>query len=173
MALEEQHEDIDPLPVPEHLVSPSQRGIGSVLGLGRALGLPALLSEERSVFTSYAPRLFRRLRQCFGVSEEQFAASLGGDPAAMQKNFSEGASGSFFYFTEARDYMVKTLNKGEYQFLRSLLPDYVRFMSRNPHSLICRFFGLFSITMYGHVGKWHQAGYAQGVFRSLMALYDV
>lgn len=105
------------------------------------------------LFCSYAPRLFKVLRGLFNVSEEEFSYSVRGDPRIMKKNFSEGASGSFFYFTVDQLYMVKTLSEREFQFLLQLLPSYTRYMRENGNSLICRFYGLYSIQMYGHTGK--------------------
>jgi len=69
----------------------------------------------------------------------------------MQKNFSEGASGSFFYFTVDLKYMVKTLTLEEHSFLRDKIKNYTEFMRQNPRSLVCHYYGLYSIEMYGHI----------------------
>lgn len=102
-------------------------------------------------FTTFRAALFARLRRIFGVStDEAFAQSVLGDPKKMKKNFSEGASGSFFYFTVDQVYMIKTLTYDEHRFLLEILPQYTDYMERNPRSLICRFFGMYAIRLYGH-----------------------
>lgn len=101
-------------------------------------------------FFSYAPAVFQRLRYIFGITDEAHMASMAGDVIKMKKNFSEGASGSFFYFTPDKHYMVKTLTTEERDLLLKILPKYYKYMRDQPKSLICRFFGLYSIKMYNH-----------------------
>ena len=43
--------------------------------------------------------------------------------------------------------MIKTLKEDECRFLRRILPHYVRHMTRNPHSLINRYYGLHRVKM--------------------------
>ena len=50
------------------------------------------------------PAEFHHLRDLFNVSTEDYIASILGDPTKMQQNFSEGRSGSFFYYTEDMRY---------------------------------------------------------------------
>lgn len=93
---------------------------------------------------------------------------MSGNTAALQRHFSEGASGSFFFFSIDRRYMLKTLTAHESRLLRRMLPDYKRHMcsqtcsqtcsqagaaaatAQTQRSLLCRFYGLYSITLYGH-----------------------
>jgi hypothetical protein len=63
--------------------------------------------EEGIRFASYCPKLFFELRELFGVPTRAFVAAMSGDLAEMQKNFSEGKSGSFFFFSPDRRFMVK------------------------------------------------------------------
>ena len=113
---------------------------------------PKFMSEDPSVFIAYAPRLFQLLRQCFRIEELSFAKALSASRDVEKHHFSEGASGSFFYLTENAEYMVKTLTEEEYRLLLRILPAYVLHMQKYPDSLICRFFGLYSVQMYGHTG---------------------
>jgi len=64
------------------------------------------------------------------------------------ERYTEGRSSAFFYFSTDGRFLVKTLTRGECQLLIRFLPSYVRHMSSNPHSLLCRFVGLHSIRMY-------------------------
>ena len=58
---------------------------------------------------------------------------------------SSGQSGSLFYYTKNKKYMLKTIPKREYTKFRSVLKDYFLHMKDNPDSLICRFFGLHEV----------------------------
>jgi 1-phosphatidylinositol-4-phosphate 5-kinase len=127
-------------------------------------------SRETFLFQDYQPTLFQVLRnRAFGVSDEEFISSFSHDLGLMQERFSEGRSGSFLFFTPDSRYIVKTLTASEHRFLLDILPHYARHMvgmcksssSRNLHSdstenvsanssLLTRFFGCYSITMYRH-----------------------
>jgi len=112
--------------------------------------LNPIFSSETE-FLAYECALFRRLKLVLNLTTKSFAQSMSGKTSAMKKNFSEGASGSFFYFSVDKKYIIKTLIKSEFKFLKSILKSYVDHMEKNPTTRICRFFGLYSIKMYNHV----------------------
>lgn len=99
-------------------------------------------------FNDYAPLVFRFLREKFGISEDSYKNSIKGDTNAMIEKFTEGASGSFFYFSEDGRYIVKTLTKGEAEFLITLLPYYTDYMASHPDSLLTKFLGFHSVKLY-------------------------
>jgi len=114
---------------------------------------PRFLQEDPNRFQSYAPALFQKLRSLYGIQEEEFATLLKNSKEDPDKRkFSEGKSNSFFFYSKDDVYMVKTLNGEEFRLLKRILPSYYRYMVQNPQSLLCRFFGLYSIKMYGHTG---------------------
>lgn len=106
--------------------------------------------EQTYSFTGYGMALFDEVRRVWGMTTERYLDILNGDPHKMKQNFSDGRSGSFFYFSIDRRFMVKTLTKGEYKLLLDILIDYVNYVRRNPESFLCRFYGMYSIRMYGH-----------------------
>lgn len=61
---------------------------------------------------------------------------------------SSGKSGSLFYFTKDRKYMMKTIPKREYLKMKEFLKGYYNYLKENPESLIIRFYGL-------HQVQWH------------------
>jgi 1-phosphatidylinositol-4-phosphate 5-kinase len=65
---------------------------------------------------------------------------------------SNGKSGSFFYYTADGQYMLKTISRGEYVFLRSILFDYYYYLLKNPHTFITKFFGLHKLVERGPNG---------------------
>jgi len=108
-------------------------------------------NEERPFrFTGYAMALFDEARRAWGMETKNYLDTLNGDPNKMKQNFSDGRSGSFFYFSICRRFMVKTLNKVEFEMLLDILVDYVNYIRPNPESLLCKFYGLYAIQMYGH-----------------------
>jgi 1-phosphatidylinositol-4-phosphate 5-kinase len=58
---------------------------------------------------------------------------------------SSGKSGSLFYYTHDKRYMMKTVPEREFDSLREALPDYYAMIKKNANSLICRFYGLHGV----------------------------
>ncbi|OQR95942.1 phosphatidylinositol-4-phosphate-5-kinase (Pi-PIPK-D8/GPCR-PIPK) [Thraustotheca clavata] len=108
-----------------------------------------ILREEEAntvVFYDYAPHIFRYLRSCAQISNASYRDAL---QQTTQERVSEGKSGAFFYFTQDRKYLVKTLTHEELKFLLSILPKYVTFISAHPDTFVTRFVGCHALTMYG------------------------
>eukprot|EP00042_Codosiga_hollandica_P056894 m.831419 g.831419 ORF g.831419 m.831419 type:complete len:257 (+) comp59456_c0_seq29:2831-3601(+) len=70
-----------------------------------------------------------------------------GDYGSMLEKFTEGRSGSFFYFTHDYKYIVKTVTAAECQLLQTILPQYVAYLRSSPTSFLTRFLGLHAIRM--------------------------
>jgi 1-phosphatidylinositol-4-phosphate 5-kinase len=64
-------------------------------------------------------------------------------------NFQEGSgkSASFFFFTENKQFVIKTLKDEELDLLarKGLLEKYYNFLKANPESMLARFYGIFTI----------------------------
>ena len=58
---------------------------------------------------------------------------------------SAGKSGSFFFFSFDRQFIIKTMNNAELKVFENALFDYVRFLKENPESLIARIYGVFTV----------------------------
>ena len=58
---------------------------------------------------------------------------------------SAGASGSFFFFSKDKTFLIKTINQSEKKLLYSILNGYVSHLQRNPNSLIARIYGVYTI----------------------------
>lgn len=54
-----------------------------------------------------------------------------------------GASGSIFYLTEDDEFIIKTVQHKEGEFLQMLLPGYYMNLNQNPRTLLPKFFGLY------------------------------
>jgi len=77
--------------------------------------------------------------------ERMYTNLIAGNFVSFQELCSTGKSGSFFYYTSDSKYMLKTVSKEEFHFLRSILKEYFAHLSKNPHTLIARFLGLHKI----------------------------
>ncbi|RHY61984.1 hypothetical protein DYB34_003374 [Aphanomyces astaci] len=86
------------------------------------LSCSATSSAATVVFYDYAPHIFRFLRSCANISNASYRDSL---QQTTKERVSEGKSGAFFYFTQDRKYVVKTLTHEELKFLLQILPKYV------------------------------------------------
>ena len=58
---------------------------------------------------------------------------------------STGKSGSLFYYTRDGKFIVKTIGKDEYKFLKKILPEYFKHIKSNPNTLITKFLGCYQL----------------------------
>ncbi|KAK4535130.1 hypothetical protein CDCA_CDCA04G1155 [Cyanidium caldarium] len=103
--------------------------------------------EKRFTFKDYAPMVFRELRHRFSISTGSYLSSLCGEEA-LREATTPGKSGSLFYYSSDDRFIIKTVSKPEARMLLSILPQYYFHMTKNPESLITRFFGLHRITTH-------------------------
>lgn len=89
---------------------------------------PKKKSVLKFKFIDYAPLVFYKLRNLHGISEERYIKSLGpnqlinsimsNDKKTLYELCSSGQSGSLFYYTKDRRYMMKTIPKREFDKFR-------------------------------------------------------
>lgn len=92
-------------------------------------------------FKTYAPVAFRYFRDLFGIQPEDFMVSLCAEP--LQELSNPGASGSVFYTTHDDEFIIKTVQHKEAEFLQKLLPGYFLNISQNKRTLLPKFYGLY------------------------------
>ncbi|EDW08201.1 uncharacterized protein Dmoj_GI19831 [Drosophila mojavensis] len=92
-------------------------------------------------FKVYAPIAFRYFRDLFNIEPDDFLMSMCASP--MRELSNPGASGSIFYLTDDDEFIIKTVQKKECEFLQKLLPGYYMNLSQNPRTLLPKFFGLY------------------------------
>ena len=104
-------------------------------------------------FIDLEPSVFNMLRSCYGIDPRNYRKSFKIKNAAdiessgMLEKFTEGKSGSFFYFTRDYKYIIKTVTDEEEKFLQKIAYRYYDHMKNNPNSLIVRFFGLHKVRL--------------------------
>ncbi|XP_077285279.1 phosphatidylinositol 4-phosphate 5-kinase 59B isoform X7 [Arctopsyche grandis] len=92
-------------------------------------------------FRTYAPIAFRYFRDLFGIQPDDFLMSMCSSPLRELSN--PGASGSIFYLTDDDEFIIKTVQHKEGEFLQKLLPGYYMNLNQNPRTLLPKFFGLY------------------------------
>ncbi|CAH1788077.1 unnamed protein product [Owenia fusiformis] len=92
-------------------------------------------------FKTYAPIAFRYFRELFGIQPDDFLVSLCDEPLRELSN--PGASGSIFYITNDDEFIIKTVQHKEAEFLQKLLPGYYMNLNQNPRTLLPKFYGLY------------------------------
>lgn len=92
-------------------------------------------------FKTYAPIAFRYFRDLFGIQPDDFLMSMCSAPLRELSN--PGASGSIFYLTNDDEFIIKTIQHKEGEFLQKLLPGYYLNLDQNPRTLLPKFFGLY------------------------------
>ncbi|KRX08751.1 hypothetical protein PPERSA_08062 [Pseudocohnilembus persalinus] len=88
------------------------------------------LSYKISKFIDYAPLIFKKIREMYLITSEEYLRSIGpetmfrnilqGDFNSLSEVTSTGKSGSFFYYTPDGKYTVKTISKNEFIYLKAL-----------------------------------------------------
>ncbi|CAG2219384.1 PIP5K [Mytilus edulis] len=98
-------------------------------------------SSERFSIQTYAPIAFRYFRELFGIQPDDFLLSCCDE--ALKELSNPGASGSIFYLTNDDEFIIKTVQHKEADFLQKLLPGYYMNLNQNPCTLLPKFYGLY------------------------------
>ncbi|KAF0710191.1 Aste57867_5642 [Aphanomyces stellatus] len=106
----------------------------------------SLFSCQECKLTDFRPDVFCRVREFFAVDERDFIRSF--SDCSIPK-VSEGASGSFMFFTANGAYIVKSLSRRESVFLTSILDNYASYLFANPGTFLTRILGSYSMVLYG------------------------
>ncbi|KAF6126418.1 phosphatidylinositol-4-phosphate 5-kinase type 1 beta [Phyllostomus discolor] len=98
-------------------------------------------------FKTYAPLAFRYFRELFGIKPDDYLYSLCNEPLIELCN--PGASGSLFFVTSDDEFIIKTVQHKEAEFLQKLLPGYYMNLNQNPRTLLPKFYGLYCMQSGG------------------------
>lgn len=157
-------------PTPEALKGAIQLGIGYAVGNLSSKPDRDVLMQDFSVVESvflpsegssltpahhfpdfrlktYAPLAFRYFRELFGIKPDDYLYSLCKEPLIELSN--PGASSSWFYLTSDDEFIIKTVQHKEADFLQKLLPGYYMNLNQNPRTLLPKFYGLYCIQCGG------------------------
>lgn len=96
-------------------------------------------------FKTYAPKIFERIRQRFGIGTIQFITSVCGNFEYLSF-MTNSKSGQFFFYSHDRRYMLKTMSPDECKLLMKILIPYYNHVMSHPNTLLCRFYGMHRVT---------------------------
>ena len=98
----------------------------------------------------HAPLYFKSIQAGNGITTDLLLKSLSPEfnrDMVFKAGEGAGASGSFFFFSHDRRFIIKTMTDAELKLFLKLLPDYELHFSENPDSKISRIYGVYTIRM--------------------------
>ena len=111
----------------------------------------SISENEKVKVKEYAPNIFREIRKSL-VDDELFLDSLKPSQnfnAIHNFKLGSGKSPSFFFFSDNKQLMIKTVKPSEMDILfkTDFLTDYLQHLKDNPDSLLSRILGVFEVTV--------------------------
>lgn len=99
---------------------------------------------------AYSTSLFQRIRLLDGIDYKSISGSL--NPAKNRDQIfssgeASGASGSFFFFSHDKRFIVKTMTKDELELIQKVLPTIYKHFKKYPNSLLARIYGVYEVRM--------------------------
>lgn len=101
--------------------------------------------EDIKIF-DYAHKGFLKLRHHDGVTSKMIKKSLNPTPnfgSAKKAGESTGKSGSFFFFSFDKKFIIKTMFDHELDIFMEHIEDYFLHFHEHPNSLMARIYGIF------------------------------
>lgn len=98
--------------------------------------------------TFHKRRLFMDTFEAYYVDSSLLEKSLSPDlnrEQVFKAGEGAGRSGSFFFFSHDRKFIIKTMTQGELNLLLATLPALCHHYQKNPDSLICKILGVFTL----------------------------
>ena len=112
--------------------------------------------EEVFILKEFAGIIFNNIRLYLGFDKDDFISSISpqdfitelmiSNQTIFEELCSTGKSGSLFYYTRDGKFIVKTIKKDEYKFIKQILPDYFKHLKTYPLSLLPKFLGCYVLT---------------------------
>lgn len=106
-----------------------------------------IINEDISV-TELAPKIFAIIRSREGITNQTIKESLSPElnrDSVFKAGEGQGKSGSFFFFSHDRRFIIKTMNSEEYNTFQSIFRKYFKHILKNEDSLIARIYGIFTV----------------------------
>lgn len=107
-----------------------------------------LIINESIKVLELAPKVFHKIRRLDGISNEIIKKSL--DPnanrkAAFKAGEGQGKSGSFFFFSNDKKFIIKTMDDSEYSTFKRLFLEYENLVKNPNDSLLARIYGIYTV----------------------------
>ena len=82
---------------------------------------------------------FKRIKKSLNPSKNRDQIFSSGEAS--------GASGSFFFFSHDKRFIVKTMNKAELELIQRILPEMYHHFKKYPESFLARIYGVYRVHM--------------------------
>jgi len=99
--------------------------------------------------SDYAGIIFNNIRKAYGIDKETYIQSISpqefitemmiSSKTIIEELCSTGQSGSLFYYTRDGRFIIKTISKTEYDFLKKILPNYFNYIISNKETLLPKY----------------------------------
>ena len=107
--------------------------------------------EESYLLKEFGGVIFNNIRLYLGINKEDFIKSISpqdfitelmiSSQTIFEELCSTGSSGSLLYYTRDGEFIVKTISKKEYKFLKKIISDYFFYLKDNPLSFLPKLLG--------------------------------
>ena len=111
--------------------------------------------EETYLLQEFGGVIFNNIRISFGINKESFIKSISpqdfitelmiSSQTIFEELCSTGSSGSLLYYTRDGEFIVKTISKKEYKFLKKMIGEYYFYMKENPLSFLPKLLGCYTL----------------------------
>lgn len=112
-------------------------------------------NQETYYISEYAGIIFNNIRKLYNIEKEQYISSISpqdfitemmiSSSTIIEELVSTGKSGSMFYYTRDGKYILKTISKTEYNFLKKILHNYYLHIVKHPETLLPKFLGCYKL----------------------------
>ena len=110
-------------------------------------------NEETYLLKEFGGVIFNNIRILLGINKEDFIKSISpqdfitelmiSSQTIFEELCSTGSSGSLLYYTRDGEFIVKTISKKEYKFLKKIIADYFFYIKENPLSFLPKLLGCY------------------------------
>lgn len=113
------------------------------------MGEDKIIINESAEIEEHWEGLFMNLRSIDNISCADVVKSLSPEvnrEAIAKAGEGQGKSGSFFFFSHDRKFIIKTMSNGEFATFKAMFTDYYDYLTvRNKDSMLARVYGIFTV----------------------------
>ena len=109
--------------------------------------------EETYLLKEFDGVIFNNIRSFFGINKESFIKSISpqdfitevmiSSKSIFEELYSTGKSGSLLNYTRDGEFIVKTISKKEYRFLKTMIDEYYFYLEKNHISFLPKLLGCY------------------------------
>ena len=103
-------------------------------------------------FNEYLPEIFSSIRNSAGLTNKILLDSL--DPnlnksSLLRVTEGEGKSGSFFFFTHDKRFIIKIIQLEDKRNIRKMIKNFAEHLKHNPKTLLLKIYSMFNLKVKG------------------------